>query len=378
MPRNRPHRARAARKIGRFACRSRLGRLARLARLASLVSVASLVTSSSAHAEPSVEDKAVAATLFKDAKALLDAGRVEEACRKLEESERLYAAAGTLLNLAVCHEREGRTASAWEEFREAYAVAVRDQRTDRATFAQEHVRDLEGRLSKLVIVVPKGEDVQGVAITIDGHALGRAAWGDPIPLDPASHEIVATAPGKRRFAVTVVIARDEALRKMTIPPWSDEPRAAEPTPPPPPPPGTSASASASQVSKPVTQVETQAPPAAAPPSRAPIYIAGTVAVMGAAMGGYFGGLAIAEHNKAQDTCTTTRCFDVGQAYNDRSKVFADASTIAFSVSGAALAVGAYLWLTRDHDASEASTPKVSIAPAVGPSGGALEITGRFR
>jgi outer membrane protein assembly factor BamD (BamD/ComL family) len=62
-----------------------------------------------ASADPTSEEKAVATSLFMEAKTLLDANRVAEACRKLEESERLNPVGGTLLNLAVCHEREGRT-----------------------------------------------------------------------------------------------------------------------------------------------------------------------------------------------------------------------------------------------------------------------------
>ncbi len=58
-------------------------------------------------AQPTLDQQALAATLFKEAKALLNSGRIPEACRKLEESERLDPSGGTLLNLAVCHEREG-------------------------------------------------------------------------------------------------------------------------------------------------------------------------------------------------------------------------------------------------------------------------------
>src|SRR5689334_2851506 len=105
-------------------------------------------------AEPSAEDRATATVLFKQAKELIPAGRIHEACEKLEESQRLDPGGGTLLNLAVCHELEGRSASAWVEFTEALRLARRDQRQDRLELAEQHLAALRPKLGTLTIVVP--------------------------------------------------------------------------------------------------------------------------------------------------------------------------------------------------------------------------------
>src|ERR1041384_3389916 len=99
------------------------------------------------HAEPSDADRTLAAALFREGKALMDKSDFTPACAKLEESERLDPGGGTLLNLALCHEKQGRAATAWGEFIEALGIARRDHRQARAELAEEHIAKLETRRS---------------------------------------------------------------------------------------------------------------------------------------------------------------------------------------------------------------------------------------
>src|SRR5882757_7685464 len=71
-------------------------------------------------------DKATAEVLFNQGRALLAEGKLAEACPKLAESLRLDTGIGTMLYLAECYERSGKTASAWAEFREAQATASKE------------------------------------------------------------------------------------------------------------------------------------------------------------------------------------------------------------------------------------------------------------
>src|SRR6185369_12155545 len=64
-------------------------------------------------------DSAIAQSLFDEGRKLMNEKKFAEACPRLERSYKLDPAAGTLLNVAVCHEGLGRTATAWNEFREA-------------------------------------------------------------------------------------------------------------------------------------------------------------------------------------------------------------------------------------------------------------------
>jgi hypothetical protein len=144
-------------------------------------------------APPVSPDRAtLAETLFEKAKALMAEHHYDEACPMLAESQQLDPGGGTLLTLALCHERQGRTATAWTELKDALARAQQEGEADRAAVARQHLEALEPRLSRLVIRVDVGHAfTPGLAIARDGIVLGRPAWGLPVPVDPGEHTVEA-------------------------------------------------------------------------------------------------------------------------------------------------------------------------------------------
>src|SRR3954469_3989630 len=94
-------------------------------------------------------DPATAQALFDQGRKLMGQERWAEACPKLEESQRLDPAGGTLLHLALCREHEGRIATAWALYQDAALQAKRDNRKDRAKIAQDRVDALSSRLPRL-------------------------------------------------------------------------------------------------------------------------------------------------------------------------------------------------------------------------------------
>lgn len=179
-----------------------------------LLVTAGLGTAQAARADGPETDPRVAQSLFDDGRVLMEAGRYAEACPKFADSHRLDPAGGTLLNLALCHELEGRTATAWTEFREALSIAVRDQRKDREELAELHIATLAPKLTRLAVVVPQGLASRDPEITLDRSRLPSAAWNTPIAVDPGAHRIVVTARGVPRWETSA--ATGDAGQTLTV------------------------------------------------------------------------------------------------------------------------------------------------------------------
>jgi hypothetical protein len=151
-------------------------------------------------------DRQIAQQLFDDGRALLEAKRYPEACTKFAESQRLDPGGGTLLNLAVCHELEGKTATAWSEFRDALGQAVKDERKDREDIARTHIADLAPKLMRLVVHVSEPVAARDPEINLDRSKLPATAWNTPIPVDPGEHRVSMTAPGAEPFSTTIRVS----------------------------------------------------------------------------------------------------------------------------------------------------------------------------
>ena len=245
-----------------------------------------------AAADGSPEDDALATTLFKEAKALLEAGNVAEACPKLAESQRLHpggrhAAQPRGVPRARRQDRDRLGGAP----RCARVIAEHDGRDDRIALADEHLRALEPKLSKLVLSVAPTVDVPDMELRVDERAVRRPAWGTGMPLDPGEHVIDAEAPGKKPWRAQVTILPDADLKTVVVPDWENDP-AAPVTPPP---------------AAPPTPVVMERPPPAPSHDHTAALIVGGVSLATIAMASYFGVHAIAKHRESRDACTTNPC-----------------------------------------------------------------------
>src|SRR5262249_38295747 len=114
-------------------------------------------------------DIASAEALFREGRELLAGGKVAEACLKFTESQRQDPSPGTLLNLAACHVKQGKAASAWAEFLAAKRSAQTSGRADLAEEAQKQADLVAPQRSFLTLTVD--EPAPGLKLTRNGEAL---------------------------------------------------------------------------------------------------------------------------------------------------------------------------------------------------------------
>src|SRR5438552_1412384 len=151
------------------------------ARRGMAISCAWVLLQGAALAQPA-RDPAGAEKLFSEARKLLDAGIYAEACQKLADSQKLDPGVGTLLNLAQCYEKEGRTATAWATYHEAAAAARANGQMDREKRAARAADGLELNLPKLTLTVPDAAADKGVEVTRNGTPVPQSLWGVSEPV----------------------------------------------------------------------------------------------------------------------------------------------------------------------------------------------------
>ena len=314
--------------------------------------VGAVALTSSAWAQPSPANKAASSAVFADARNLMAAGRVNEACPKFAEAQRLYPTAGTLLNLGDCfeHSTPPRTASAWGAFKQAEVAARNSGDTGRQEEASQRALALEPGLSKVTLTVPPASRVPGLDVKWDGQSVGEGLWGTAFPVDAGQHTLEASAPGKTSWAGKPLVPPSGGIVPLAIP------------------------------ELPPATVAAQGPVvgAAAPgpfwnTQRSVGFGLGFVGLAGVVVGSIFGAKAAGANADSLPHCLPndiTQCDAQGVALRNDAFSSATVATVAFAVGGAALVGGTITFLT-------ASPAAPKIQPVVGAGYGGLTLRGTW-
>lgn len=271
------------------------------------------------------DSKAAAEALFVAGRNLMEQGSFDEACSKFEASQRLDPGLGTMLNLAQCYEKSGRTASAWAQYREAIPAARAAGSDERASLAEERARALEARLSTLTLRILGDMGSVKREVSRDGMPVDRGAFSTAIPVDPGTHEIAAQAPGYEPWSIEAKVGQNGDHVVVDIPVL--EPMAELGTAPAPP----------SAVNEKATW----------PAQKTWSLVSGGVGLLALGAGGVFALVANAELSAAKTGCPSypNGCSPESREHNDNAQTFGDVATGALIVGGVGLALGAVLWLT---------------------------------
>lgn len=174
----------------------------------------------------------VAESMFQEGVELMKDGRFADACPKLEASQKLEPKSGTLLTLANCSEQIGRTATAWAQYKEAAALARKEDREDYAQKATDLASKLEPKLSKLRIDAQVNQGGVELTVKLDGKTVLSGTFGVAFAIDPGSHEIEASAPGRKTWHARVTIGPRADTKVVAVPQLEPASAAGEPPPEP--------------------------------------------------------------------------------------------------------------------------------------------------
>jgi hypothetical protein len=328
-----------------------------------------------------VADKAAAEGLFDQGRAAMQEGDFAKACGLLERSQHIDAAVGTLLYLAECYEKSGRTASAWATFREAADAATAAKDQQRARTGRERAQRLEPQLSRLTVqVAPETQQLAGLTVDRRDKHIQPALFNVAVPTDPGEYSVTASAPGYESWSGTVTVPERAGRVSITVPPLrkssdADKSAAAAPAATPP--------AGAMSTDRPGALMPTPAGASNPSPSSGEVrsssqrtmgLVVGAAGVVGVGVGSYFGLRAFSKSSDLKGRCPETDCAAVdGPDLAEQANNAATASNLAFGIGLVALAGGVVLYLTAPP--AEGTATRTTLRAKVGP--GSFMLGGTF-
>jgi hypothetical protein len=325
--------------------------------------VALVILSSTGVALGDDDDWAEAGQLFHEARALMQKpDGLNKACELLTKSYELRQRGDTLLNLAECHRRQNKTATAWREFDEAIKYAEKVEFKEAIEAAAKLRDELATKLSSMMVDVPVDSMPKDLAVVLDGKPLPSAQWGQPLFVDPGTHSVSASATGYEPFEQSVEVSPkggERAVIKIELKKIPERPKAPPPKPPPPKPP----------------------PPPPPPEQELPIWaiVVGSagVAMMGVSIG--FGVDVVSVGGELDDECGDERdgCpagYDFESARSQELRSFG--LFVGFGTAGiVAAGVGAIGLGVGFSSGGDSEKPAVSIVPWGDFGGGGIALRG---
>jgi hypothetical protein len=299
-----------------------------------------VLISSTAHAQ-SADGHSAAVALFQQGTKLVQQGDCGHAIPLFVESLKQEEGVGAHLNLADCYDRTGAPAQAWTEFKAAERFATLKRNDERREVAHNGAYALERKLLRLTLTVPYAE---GLEVRINGTVVdAELVASRQVAIAPGRYALEARAKHKKPVKREGVGAADE-VQTVSIA-FEDD---------------------TSEVAPPLRTptLDVTPPPKAQKTTGIIVGIAGLAAI---AVGSVFGVVALEDKAKLKRAfestpgcfggypggrCTGTSRPDLDARESSASQA-ATLSTVFFIVGGAALAVGATIFLTAPKERSTA-------------------------
>lgn len=329
---------------------------------------AALAQPSSADSATKARDPAAAEALYKRGRELLNAGNWAEACAKFDASMSLNPAASTMLNIASCHEHDGRLSEALMDYKRALQLnqdTLGDGRKKALEgVAQKGIDSLEPRLAKIRITIKDAPS--GLLVKRDGKEIPLAMLGEEVPVDPGAHEISASAPGYQTETRSITLKEGgaEAI-ELSL-------------------------SKGAATSGPAAQDPVEAPPASSAPDNstsgsggAPVWawIAGGAGIALVGAGAAFrideasAEKALVDHCGEELLCDRSAGYDPAGDNARKNRDFA--LFIGLSAAGAVGIGAAIIGIVRGSSSKKATNSAVIVAPIATPTARGVALSGAF-
>ncbi|HEX7480840.1 MAG TPA: hypothetical protein VF331_23765 [Polyangiales bacterium] len=358
-----------------------MGQLSHMVRHALLGCAALVVVTSCPIASAQQSSGGDADALFMAGKAKLAEKDYAQACPLLAQSFQVEPATGTLLALAICHERAGKLASAFAAYNDVVVRSEQEERPDRAKAAADRVAVLEPQLSHLRIELGAAGATDGLAVRVDGELVSANRLDRALPVDGGEHTVELSAPGMQSWRSTIALADshdDKTLAAQALAPMRESPVAstlaapARTT--------SEASPAAVAVAAETAPQTTRAP--LANPSRpladarglSGVQTAGLL-VLGTGLAGLvtasvFTLSAVRYDDASAAGCNADVCTAAARAQRLQARQAGDIATVTFALGSVATAAGLLMCLLGGRTPSVAATAEqrvhgVALAPWIG-------------
>jgi hypothetical protein len=297
------------------------------------------------------QQKSKATQLFEEGRKLMRSQSYAAACPMFEESFTLDPAVGTTLNLALCYEKLGRLATAYQWYEKAATLATASKQDTRANFAHEQMTRLDTEAAHIVVQV--AQPVPALVVTRNGVPV---ITGTSERIDAGSYDIAASAQDYQPWQTTVSAVDGQTLT-IDVPALLSKPAIPKPAIPRPAPP----------------------PPIANNKRKTRMIIGYTVGGASVAClltGLGFGLAAKSAWDDARDLCPagSAKCLPTAVSLGNTAGARADVATVMTAVGMAGIGASVVILLT----APQKETPgQITFTPTAGQRSFGLTAEGRF-
>jgi hypothetical protein len=285
-----------------------------------------------AAADLTPKEEAKRTQLFKEGKALGDAGQWKEAAEKFRAVVELRSAPKALIALAFAEEKSGRLSEAKRLYEKAREDAVAAKLKADEEAAAQALRQLLPRVPRIAVKLPA--DAKDATILIDDKP-AELQFGDA-DVDPGEHTVTVNAVDRKEFKQTVTVAEGERKEVQAV-------LAPIYVPPPPPPPETGRG----------------------PPPVGAIVLAG-VGVGAGVAGAVLWGIARGKESEIEAMCGGIKeCPATLKPEADAAATKIIVGDVLVAAGGAAIIGGGIWWLASGRSSpppSTASAPRVTVSP----------------